>query len=52
MYVSPPLTLSEGSDCQHLSMPNASREVKKLTEKKLIKKMETAIDRRKQIISL
>jgi MarR family 2-MHQ and catechol resistance regulon transcriptional repressor len=31
--VSQPVTLSEVSDCMQMSMPNTSREVKKLSEK-------------------
>ncbi|MEW9699504.1 MarR family winged helix-turn-helix transcriptional regulator [Paenibacillus sp. SI8] len=50
--VSQPVTLSEISDCQHMSMPNTSRELKKLTEKNLCEKFEVAEDRRKQYIRL
>ncbi|WP_141430745.1 MarR family winged helix-turn-helix transcriptional regulator [Bacillus sp. 03113] len=47
-----PVTPSEISDCQHLSMPNTSRELKKLSEKNLIEKINDAKDRRKQYIRL
>lgn len=47
-----PITPSEISDCQHLSMPNTSREIKKLSEKNLIEKLSDTKDRRKQYIRL
>ncbi|MBB6733223.1 MarR family winged helix-turn-helix transcriptional regulator [Cohnella zeiphila] len=47
-----PVTLSEISDCQHMSMPNTSRELKKLTEKNLCEKSIAAEDQRKQYIRL
>lgn len=47
-----PITLSEISDCMHMSMPNTSRELKKLIEKKLCKKVTATEDRRKQFIRL
>lgn len=50
--VSQPVTLSEISECQHISMPNTSRELKKLIEKKLIEKLSDPEDRRKQYIRL
>ncbi|MBN3526565.1 MarR family winged helix-turn-helix transcriptional regulator [Paenibacillus apiarius] len=50
--VSQPVTLSQISDCKHISMPNTSRELKKLTEKNLCEKFEVADDRRKQLIRL
>lgn len=50
--VSQPVTLSQISDCKHISMPNTSRELKKLTEKQLCEKFEVAEDRRKQLIRL
>ena len=50
--VSQPVTLSEISDCQQISMPNTSRELKKLSEKNLIKKFNDPTDRRKQYIRL
>lgn len=50
--VSQPVTLSQISDCQQMSMPNTSRELKKLSEKNLIKKIDDKEDRRKQFILL
>jgi len=50
--VSQPVTPSEISDCQHMSMPNTSRELKKLSEKNLIEKISNTDDRRKQSICL
>ncbi|MBK5443443.1 MULTISPECIES: MarR family winged helix-turn-helix transcriptional regulator [Peribacillus] len=50
--VSQPVTPSEISDCQHISMPNTSRELKKLSEKNLIEKLSDSEDRRKQYIHL
>ncbi|MCO0597006.1 MarR family transcriptional regulator [Peribacillus butanolivorans] len=50
--VSQPVTPSEISDCQHISMPNTSRELKKLSEKDLIEKLSDTEDRRKQYIRL
>ena len=50
--VSQPVTLSDISDCQHISMPNTSREIKKLKEKNLIEKISNPEDRRKQSIRL
>ena len=50
--VSQPVTPSEISDCQNMSMPNTSRELKKLSEKKLIEKLSDTEDRRKQYICL
>lgn len=50
--VSQPVTLSQISDCKHISMPNTSRELKKLAEKQLCEKFEVAEDRRKQLIRL
>jgi DNA-binding MarR family transcriptional regulator len=52
LAVSPPATLSRISDCQHMSMPNTSRELKKLTEKGLCVKITDSADRRKQLITL
>ena len=52
LAVSSPLTLSEISECQHISMPNTSREIKKLMEKQLCLKHDSPHDRRKQYISL
>ncbi|AGK99417.1 transcriptional regulator [Clostridium pasteurianum BC1] len=50
--VSEPVTLSQISQCQDMSMPNASRELKKLSEKNLIEKLYDIEDRRKQFIRL
>ncbi|TDK62085.1 MarR family transcriptional regulator [Bacillus salipaludis] len=50
--VNQPVSPSEISDCQHMSLPNTSRELKKLTEKNLIKKFSSPEDRRKQYICL
>ncbi|NIK79184.1 DNA-binding MarR family transcriptional regulator [Paenibacillus castaneae] len=50
--VSQPVTLSEISECQHMSMPNTSRELKKLCDKNLCDKTTDAEDHRKQFISL
>lgn len=50
--VSGPVTLSQISECKHISMPNTSRELKKLTNKKLCEKFDVAEDRRKQMIRL
>ncbi|MEH7418993.1 MarR family winged helix-turn-helix transcriptional regulator [Neobacillus drentensis] len=50
--VSQPVTPSEVSECQHMSMPNTSRELRKLTEKGLIEKVTDSVDRRKQYILL
>ncbi|MGM7682283.1 MarR family transcriptional regulator [Cytobacillus sp. Hm23] len=43
---------SQISDCLHISMPNVSRELKKLGEHNLIKRSSDIEDRRKQYISL
>ncbi|RDU38086.1 MarR family transcriptional regulator [Neobacillus piezotolerans] len=50
--VSQPVTPSEINDCQNMSMPNTSRELKKLSEKNLIEKIHDSEDRRKQYIRL
>ncbi len=50
--VSQPVTPSDINDCQKMSMPNTSRELKKLNEKKLIDKITDNNDRRKQYIRL
>ncbi|WP_151733513.1 MarR family winged helix-turn-helix transcriptional regulator [Paenibacillus tengchongensis] len=50
--VSQPVTLSEISDCMNMSMPNTSRELRKLTEQGLLIKETDAEDRRRQGISL
>lgn len=46
------VTLSQISHCQDMSMPNSSRELKKLSEKNLIEKFYDTKDRRKQFIRL
>ncbi|ADU29099.1 MarR family winged helix-turn-helix transcriptional regulator [Evansella cellulosilytica] len=50
--VSQPVTLSEISECLHLSLPNSSRELKKLIEKQLCEKIIDPNDRRKYDIRL
>jgi DNA-binding MarR family transcriptional regulator len=50
--VSQPVTPSDINDCQNMSMPNTSRELKKLSEKNLIEKINDSEDRRKQFIRL
>ncbi|WP_318503330.1 MarR family winged helix-turn-helix transcriptional regulator [Bacillus sp. T3] len=52
LAVSEPMTLSEISECHHMSLPNTSREIKKLTLKNLIRKLDDKEDRRKQYITL
>lgn len=50
--ITQPVTLSQISQCQDMSMPNTSRELKKLSEKNLIEKLYDTEDRRKQFIRL
>jgi len=50
--VSSHVTLSEISNCLNISMPNASRELRKLYEDKLCEKVLNSNDRRKQFIHL
>lgn len=50
--INQPITLSAISDCLHMSMPNTSRELKKLAGKNLCEKFTVAEDRRKQYIRL
>lgn len=50
--ISQPVTLSEISECMHISMPNTSRELRKLNEKQLCDKLTDKEDRRKQYIRL
>ncbi|MBB6672042.1 MarR family winged helix-turn-helix transcriptional regulator [Cohnella nanjingensis] len=50
--VSQPVTLSDISDCLFMSMPNTSRELKKLSDKRLCEKLAVAGDRRKHAIRL
>lgn len=47
-----PLTLSDISSCMHMSLPNTSRELRKLTEKGLCRKITDQEDRRKQLFRL
>lgn len=50
--VSQPVTLSAISECMNMSMPNTSRELRKLSEKQFIEKITDDEDRRKQSIRL
>lgn len=50
--VSQPVTLSEISECMQMSMPNTSRELRKLSEGQLCEKITDHEDRRKQSIRL
>ncbi|MGE7914624.1 MarR family winged helix-turn-helix transcriptional regulator [Lysinibacillus xylanilyticus] len=50
--VSQPVTPTEISDCQHMSLPNTSRELRKLQERKLVEKMIDTEDRRKHYVRL
>ncbi|WP_058306362.1 MarR family winged helix-turn-helix transcriptional regulator [Gracilibacillus massiliensis] len=50
--VSQPVTLSEISECLHLSLPNSSRELKKLIQSQLCEKIVDPDDRRKFDIHL
>jgi MarR family transcriptional regulator, teicoplanin-associated locus regulator len=50
--VSQPVTPSEINDCLHMTISNTSRELSKLSEKKLIEKISDSKDRRKQSIRL
>ncbi|MBD3860260.1 MarR family transcriptional regulator [Bacillus sp. 28A-2] len=52
LAVSEPLTPSEIADCQHMSLPNVSRELKKLQEKQFIDRREDQEDKRKHVIML
>ncbi|MDM5299092.1 MarR family transcriptional regulator [Bacillus pumilus] len=52
LAVSEPLTPSEIAECQHMSLPNVSRELKKLHEKQFIDKQEDRDDKRKHVIML
>src|SRR5690606_1682599 len=47
-----PLTPSQISECKGISMPNTSRELRKLTEKGLCERFDDPTDRRKQYIRL
>ncbi|ACA39638.1 MarR family transcriptional regulator [Lysinibacillus sphaericus] len=50
--VSQPVTPTEISECQHMSLPNTSRELRKLQDQNLIEKYNDTEDRRKQYIRL
>lgn len=50
--VSQSVTISEISDCLHMSLPNTSRELRKLVEKDLCEKSADTTDRRKYYIQL
>ncbi|MBZ3766217.1 MarR family winged helix-turn-helix transcriptional regulator [Bacillus cereus] len=50
--INQPVSISKISDCLHISMPNTSRELRKLIEKGLIEKIHDNEDRRKQYIRL
>ncbi|KOP80575.1 MarR family transcriptional regulator [Lysinibacillus sp. FJAT-14745] len=50
--VSQPVTPTEISDCQHMSLPNTSRELRKLQERKFIEKISDTEDRRKHYVCL
>jgi MarR family transcriptional regulator, teicoplanin-associated locus regulator len=52
ILVSQPVTPSEINDCMHMSMPNTSRELSKLSKKNLIEKISDSKDKRKQYIRL
>lgn len=52
LAVNQPVTPSNINDCQDMAMPNTSRELKKLSEKNLIEKINHPQDRRKQTIRL
>lgn len=52
LAVEQPVTLSQLSDCLNMSMPNTSREIRKLGEKGLCEKMTAPDDQRKQHIRL
>ncbi|KAB0441431.1 MarR family winged helix-turn-helix transcriptional regulator [Lysinibacillus fusiformis] len=50
--VSQPVTPTEISECQNMSLPNTSRELRKLQDQNLIEKWNDTEDRRKQYIRL
>lgn len=52
MMVSQPVTPSEIADCADLSLPNTSRELRKLMEKGLCEKATDDADRRRQLFRL
>ncbi len=52
LYFNQGAGLTKLADCMYLSLPNASREVRKLTEAQLIKKVSNVDDKRKTAIFL
>lgn len=52
LYFAGDKSLSEVSACLYLAMPNASREVRKLTEKGFVKKIDDLQDKRKSTIQV
>lgn len=52
LSVKQPMMLSQISECKGISMPNMSREIRKLTEKGLCEKIGDKEDRRRQFIRL
>jgi DNA-binding MarR family transcriptional regulator len=52
LAVTGPVTISQLSECLHMSLPNTSRELRKLIEKQLCEKVPDLEDRRKQFIRL
>ncbi|MCL1694233.1 MULTISPECIES: MarR family transcriptional regulator [unclassified Lysinibacillus] len=50
--VSQSVTPTEISDCLHMSLPNTSRELRKLQDRKFIKKISDTEDRRKHYVCL
>lgn len=52
LAVEKPMMVSQISECKGISMPNMSREIKKLTEKGLCEKIGDEGDRRKQYVRL
>ncbi|THF84217.1 MarR family winged helix-turn-helix transcriptional regulator [Cohnella fermenti] len=47
-----PVTIGQLSDCQHMSLPNMSRELRKLGEKGLCEKFADPADKRKMYVRL
>ena len=52
IMISQSVTITEISDCMHMSLPNTSRELRKLVEKDLCEKLPDTTDRRKHYIQL
>jgi DNA-binding MarR family transcriptional regulator len=52
IMISQSVTITEISDCLHMSLPNTSRELRKLVEKDLCEKLPDTTDRRKYYIQL